>query len=471
MRRKNILLIISHDLGQHIGPYGVETVHTPALDRMAAEGVLFEKNFCTSPSCSPSRASIFSGRFPHSNGVMGLTHGNFMWQMKDVHLAQRLADQGYDTCVVGNWHENDRIDNVGYQTTVVDQVGALSLSDDVQQNEAQPTAQQVAERVGFYLEQQKDSEHPFFLYAGFFEPHRPYDFKGCTPDAEKGVWIPPYIPQDTPEQRAAAEEEFAAMQGCIRRMDDAVGQILQSLEKAGLKEDTLVLFTADHGIAMPRAKCTLYDPGLETPLILWGAGLPKGKRHDCMISNVDYLSTLMEWVGFPIPGNVQGRSFLSLLNCRAGMAESLPAAAGRSATIPALQTDYEPRTEIFGEKNYHREYDPIRCVRTERYKFIINFEVNIAYNVPSDIQKGAIYRTAMERYTPMRPVFELYDLENDPWEQNNLADDAELATVRADLQMRLLQWMKETDDPLLKGPIPSRFTTELLKTLAGGCNE
>lgn len=440
--RRNVLFILAHDLGRHIGPYGVGTVHTPNLNRMAAEGTLFENNFCVSPGCSPSRAGIMTGRYPHSNGVMGLTHSDFLWRFNadETHLAQRFQDQGYDTCLVGNWHENNRIDNVGYQTVVARKDDAFSLSADTNDNAWVTTAADSVERADFYLSHMKDSDRPFFLYTGFFEPHRPFDFNDVPPDTEKGVWIPPYIPQETEEQKAAATEEFAAMQGAIRSLDDALGRLMHSLEQYGLKEETLVVFTVDHGIAMPRAKCSLYDPGIETPLILWGGGVAGNVRHKELVSNIDYFPTLLEWIGAPVPENVQGRSLLPLLEGGA----------------------YQPRTEIFAEKTYHRDYDPIRCIRTEKYKYIINFELNTLYDAPADIQKGAIFRTSVERYMPERPRYELYDLETDPWEQQNLAGRAELAAVEADLKARLVRWMKETSDPLLNGPVQSIYNREML---------
>jgi len=445
MKRKNILLIIAHDLGRHIGPYGVKTVQTPNLDRMAAQGTLFENNFCTSPGCSPSRAAIFTGRYPHSNGVMGLTHADFLWRFNEgeKHLAQLLKENGYDTCLLGNWHENNRIDNVGYQTTVVRNGVSLELFSDVNKNETHPDALDLAERAGFYLEQMKGSDKPFFLYAGIFEPHRPFHFKGCEPDTEKGCWIPPYIPQETPAQRAAAEEEFGAMQGCIKRMDEAIGSLLDSLEKNGLRESTLVLFTSDHGVAMPRAKCSLYDPGIETPLMLWGGGVAENTRHGQLISNVDYFPTLLDWAGLDVPENVQGRSFFQCLE----------------------EGTYEPRTEIFAEKTYHRDYDPIRCVRTERYKYILNFELNVAYDAPSDIQQGSIYRTSVEKYMPLRPRVELYDLESDPREQSNLAGRDAHAGIEKALRTKLIDWMKVSGDPLLNGPVQSIYNQEILREL------
>lgn len=448
MKRKNVLLIISHDLGQHIGPYGVETVQTPNLDRMAVEGTLFERNYCTSPGCSPSRAAIMTGRYPHSNGVMGLTHNDFLWRFNEdeKHLAQAFSENGYDSCLVGNWHENNRIDNVGYTTTVARDGDSFSLSSNLDDNTWVTAGSDSAQRADYYLSQQKDADKPFFLYVGFFEPHRPFDFDNCKPDSSKGVWVPPYIPQDTPERKAAAEEEFAEVQGTIQKLDNAIGTIMESLERNGLKDDTLLVFTGDHGLAMPRAKCSLYNPGVETPLILWGGGMEAGVRRTELISNVDYYPTLMEYAGLPIPENVQGHSFFQCLENKEG---------GGSAS-------YEPNQAIFAEKTFHREYDPIRSVRTEKYKYIINFELNVEYEAPSDIQKGAIYRTSLECFMKERARYELYDLEADPWEQNNLAGQEDLAAVEADLKAQLVGWMKETNDPLLNGPVQSIYNREVL---------
>jgi N-sulfoglucosamine sulfohydrolase len=245
------------------------------------------------------------------------------------------------------------------------------------------------------------------------------------------VTVPPYIPDS-----AAAREEFAAFQGAIAAADRAVGRILTALDEAGLTDQTVIVFTTDHGIAMPRAKCTLYDPGLETALLIrWPAGgMGGGRVESALLSNIDLLPTLLELTGTPIPPAMQGRSYLSLLR-------------GES---------YQPRNELFAEKTFHSYADPMRAIRNERYKYIRNFEAAFLVEVPGDIQQGAIFRADPSHYVgATHPPVELYHLETDPLEQTNLAGNPALAEIEREHDNRLWQWMEATDDPLLTGPVPS----------------
>jgi arylsulfatase A-like enzyme len=219
-------------------------------------------------------------------------------------------------------------------------------------------------------------------------------------------------------------------------MDAAAGSVLAALDKAGRAEQAIVVFTTDHGLAMPRAKCTLYDPGLEVALIVrWpGGGFDGGPARSELVSNIDVLPTLLEAAGAPLPAGLQGRSFMSLLRGDA----------------------YEPRKSIFAEKTFHSYYDPMRCVRTERYKFIRNFETAFAVEIPGDIQQGAIFRADPFRYSTDRTdMVELYDLERDPAEIHNLAGAPGVEAVEKQLSEELWRWMRETGDPLLDGPISS----------------
>jgi arylsulfatase A-like enzyme len=249
---------------------------------------------------------------------------------------------------------------------------------------------------------------PLYLEVNFFEPHRPFDFGGVAPDRERGVQVPPWLPDNE-----AAREELAGLQGAIRKGDQAVERILAALSRAGLAENTLVVFTTDHGIAFPRAKTTLHDAGIETALLMrWPAGgVAGGRVVEELISNVDLLPTLLEAAGVAVPENVQGRSFLPL----------------------PLGRDYTPRTAIFAEKTYHELYDPQRCIRTRRHKLIHHFEVASRAYASTDITNGPTYKTMVNELAEERSMLELYDLQNDPAEQRNLAHDPSQAGLLAEL--------------------------------------
>ena len=194
---------------------------------------------------------------------------------------------------------------------------------------------------------------------------------------------------------------------------------------------------------MPRAKCTLYDPGLEVALILrWPGGEVRQGEASALVSNIDVLPTLLEAAGASLSTGLSGRSLMPVL---------------RGETV-------EHRDAIFAEKTFHSYYDPMRCVRTRRHKYIRNFESAFAIEVPGDIQAGATFRANPSLYSKDRPsVVELYDLESDPLEQRNLAGAPNLRDVERELSARLWRWMRETDDPLLQGPVASpryRFAME-----------
>ncbi len=248
----NILVVTCHDLGRFLGCYGVPTVRTPHLDSLAADGVLFHRAFCTAPQCSSSRASLFTGRYPHSNGVMGLTHGDFSWDLhpRERHSGQVLHDAGYTTVVIGIHHESRSVDRRDIaERCGLDEVLPPGVGDLV--------SDQALARLARYA----DRERPFFMHLGYHEPHRvpapdEPDYMGfvgdyIAPDAEQGITVPPYL-RDEPPTR----QELAEIQGAVRYVDAAIGKVLAGLRAFGLEEDTLALVTTDHGLALPRAKCS-----------------------------------------------------------------------------------------------------------------------------------------------------------------------------------------------------------------------
>jgi N-sulfoglucosamine sulfohydrolase len=422
--RPHIVSITCHDLGQHLGCYGVQTVHTPNLDALAIDGVRFKNSFCVAPQCSPSRAALATGRYPHANSVMGLSHGGFGWELhpNERHVATLLSKHGYETHLFGLQHVTQHVKRLGFDRVHGEGVG-----------------RDVADQVVNFVHDLPSQRKPFYAEVNFFEPHRPYDRGGVKPDSSAGIFVPPYLPGGE-----AAREEMSSLQGAIRAIDTAVGSILNALDDSGLSDKTLTVFTADHGIAMPRAKCTLYDPGIEVALIMrWSdGGIGEGRVAPDLVSNVDVLPTLLEIAGVLVPEGVQGHSFLPLL----------------------WREPQEVRDAIFAEKTFHSYYDPMRCVRTERFKYIRNFEPSFLVEVPGDVQQGAIFRTHAERYSTDRSsLVELYDLQADPLERNNLATEAAFGEVNRVLEKHLWRWMEDTDDPLLHGPVASPAYRRALK--------
>lgn len=427
----NLILIDCHDLGRHLSCYGWSSVTSDHLDQLAADGVRFANSFCTAPQCSPSRAALYTGRYGHTNGMLGLAHDPFSWRLHpdEVYLARYLQDAGYHTAHVGVQHviENteDAVKSLGFDT-VLD--GYL--------------APEVAESAAAFIQQTPDQ--PFFLNIGFFEPHRDGEgvFKIAPPDDSKGVQLPPYIPETE-----AARQEFTELQGMIKQMDEGVGRILAALDAADLRDNTWVIFTTDHGLAMPRAKCTMYDPGIGVALLMHAPelGIVGGETISEMVSHVDLLPTVLDGLGLPLPEHLHGRSYWARLKGKA----------------------FTPRDAVFASKTFHTDYEPQRAIRTEGYKLIWNAEVDII-NVPADIMHSPIYPQMIDVLTVERWPFELYDLQSDPNETINLANDPAYATIRDELRERLLAWMQATDDPLLKGPVSSPYYARAMRQLTAG---
>jgi N-sulfoglucosamine sulfohydrolase len=361
--------------------------------------------------------------------VLGLAHAPFGWRLdpREKHVAHVLGERGYTTSLVGMQHliERGSAHELGY-TTVLPVAPAYEEAD-----AAIASLRELARH-----------ERPFYLEVGFEEPHRPYDFGGAQPDESRGVAVPGYLP-DAPESR----RDLAAFQGAIRQMDAGVGRILAALDDLGIAETTLVIFATDHGAAMPHAKCTLYDPGIEVAL-LWrspSGHASAGRVVDEMVSNVDVAPSLLEAIGAEVPSNTHGHSFWPLLTGR----------------------PYSPRSEVFAEKTFHTYYEPMRAVRTDRHKLIVNFEISTRVDVPADVRESPIYPLMLAELDGVRSPVELYDLEQDRWEQRNLAEESDYAAVQADLRQRLLEWMRSTDDPLLRGPVSSPFYGTALEWLRG----
>lgn len=411
--RPNILMIVCHDLGQHVGCYGAGLA-TPHLDALAGDGVAFTHYCCSAAQCSPSRGSIMTGRYPHQNGLIGLAHLGWELGGGEVTLPMYLGAAGYETHLIGQQHEHREAHRLGYQHL-----------------QHSGPARDCTDKLIAFLEAHaaRPADRPFFINSGWLEPHRPYFRDDVVREDPAGV-TPLYWLPDTPGLR----EDIAGLNALVYRVDESVGRLREALQRTGLAASTLLIFTTDHGTAMPRAKGTCYDPGLKTTLFMhWPGHIEGGVFRDELLSNCDLCPTLLDLVGMPPPATLDGRSFLPLLSGDA----------------------YTPREEIFCEMTWHDQYNPMRGVRTSRYKYIRNFGDRPLVFIPLDIwQECRDEEIKREFYRCRRPAEELYDLQTDPLEQHNLIDDPAHAAVAADLRGRVTDWMVATNDFLLYGDAP-----------------
>lgn len=405
----NVLLIITHDTGRHLGPFE-RGVATPNLARLAREGVVFERAFCAAPQCSPSRGSLMTGQMPHTHGLVGLEHLGF--RLHRAALARTLpavlTGAGYDTRLFGFQHEADDPHALGYRHVAGTPSGRSAG---------------VIPSVTAFLATRP--AQPFFASVGLAETHRPFEPSATSLD---DVMVPAYLP-DAPTTR----RDVADLNGAVRQADAAIGQILAALDAAGLADTTLVLYTPDHGIPFPRAKGTLFDPGIEIGVIGRGpGGFSGGRRIAGLVSNIDLYPTILRLCGVEPPAGTQGVDLAPLLN----------------GTAPAV------RDAVFAELTYHTAYDPMRGLRTARYKYIRSF-TDRPLTLPAHVDPGPTkdLLRAQGFFDRSRPREMLYDLERDPYEQTDLAADPAHAPILADLRLRLDRWMTETGDPLLQGDI------------------
>ena len=410
----NVVIVITHDTGRHLGAYG-RRVATPNLDRLAAEGVLFEQAFCTAPQCSPSRASLLTGLVPHRHGLIGLTHRGFRLHPDVLRrtLPRVLGEAGYSTHLFGFQHEAADPRELGYQQVV----GARPTGS------GPHLCRDVAPAAADFLA--GGPTEPFFAMVGFEETHRPFE-PTDTPLAD--VEVPSFLP-DTPVVR----RDVADLEGSVREADRAIGQLLAALDRSGLADRILFIYTTDHGIAFPGAKGTLFDPGIEVGLIARGpGGFGGGQRLPGLASNVDLLPTILEVCGLAPPADGDGTSLLPIVN-------------GGVRDV---------RQEVFAELTYHTTYDPMRAIRTERHKYVRSF-ADRPLHLPAHVDASPTKDLLRDRgfFEPRRPAEMLFDLAHDPLERTNIAGDPSSASVLDSLRDRLERWMRATGDPLLAGEV------------------
>jgi N-sulfoglucosamine sulfohydrolase len=428
-KARNVLLLIADDLGMQVGCYGDKVIRTRHIDALAKRGVRFTQAHAAVSSCSPSRATIYTGLHTHSNGQYGLAHGKHHQEtFENVRsLASLLRDAGYYTGIIGKIH------------VLPDSVYPFEarITDKLKGNRDVVAMAGAARR---FLKQR--GKRPFCLVMGYSDPHRAA--KGFANDLfardanevkydPKDIVVPYYLP-DQPEVRQDLAEYYQS----ISRLDRGVGLMIELLRELGELENTLIIFLSDNGPPFPGSKTTLYRPGVHLPLIISAPTQQhRGHTNDALVSWVDVLPTILDWARVKAPPRLQGRSLLPLLD--------LEHAKGWD--------------EVYCSHQFHEitMYYPMRAIITRRYKLIVNLAPQQDYPLASDLWGSPSWQGILRRGDKMmgqrsvasflhRLKEELYDLQSDPKELKNLAADPNHATVLSELRTKLRAWQRATGD-------------------------
>ncbi|QDT68379.1 Arylsulfatase [Planctomycetes bacterium MalM25] len=432
--RPNLVLIVADDVGwDDLGAYGHPTIRTPVLDKLAAEGVRFDNAYLTASSCSPSRASLLTGRYPHNTDAEQL---HWPLPAEQVTFSEKLREAGYWAGAAGKWHLGEEVkDRFDVVHESVWNVG--------EEPEDPPGT---ANWQTLLNERPKDK--PFFLWLASWDAHRPFEPNVIEqPYTKEDVRIPSYYPATE-----HYKEDFALYYDEITRLDTAIGDVVATLKRQGVLDNTLIVFVSDNGRPYARDKCTLYDGGVKTPLIAhWPARIQPAGTSRAIVSSVDVSATLLDAAGVAIPDTIQGRSFLGLLE--------EPADHFRDYAV--------------SERNWHDFEDHGRTVRTERFRYVRNTYNDLPATPSGDTvyhstwielqelhKRGALTEQQSRPFRTPRPAEELYDLETDPNEFNNLAADPGYADVLAEHRRLLADWTEATDDFVPTVRTPDEFNRE-----------
>ena len=408
---RNVVFIDCHDLGNWLGCYGYPFLDTPNIDALARSGARFTNAIAASPMCMPSRASIFTGVMPHEAGIVGQEPID----ENSTFLLHHFREAGYTTVLNQRAMVLNEPDVLGFEKVLESESRSL-----------------VESAVDFLRNGAPQPEKPFLLWTSFHETHRRWgaDYDAAIVDR---IELPAYMPESE-----VARKDLATFATQAAKLDSDVGKILHAVVEGGLEDNTVIVFNTDHGIALPRAKQTLYDSGLQCALIMKTPDIESpGQVHDRMVAMADLLPSVMEAAGMALPEALREKSFARLL---------------KGETV-------NTRVAVFGEYNWGRRsgrwfYQPVRSMRTERYKFIANYSRVPNFVVEGWLSRfGADYRSVESHFSKPKPTEELYDLAADPDELNNLADDSEFSKLRDELRNRLQDFLEATRDPILDGPV------------------
>jgi N-sulfoglucosamine sulfohydrolase len=458
--RPNIVLFVTDDQSPIAGCYGSPVIQTPHLDRLAKEGTRFTRAFATTASCSASRSVILTGLHNHANGQYGHTHDYHKFDTfagcAALSLPLQLKSLGYRTVHIGKLH--------------VAPESVYHFDRYLKGGNAHNTPAWVESCKPLFEEK---SEQPFFLCFWTTDPHRSGEVVSSAPEklkanrfgnppvgqsypgTEEVVYDPARLPvpaflPDTPECRRELAQYY---QSCTRT-DKALGALVAALKAAGQYENTMIVFTADHGMAFPGAKTTVYEAGLQVPFIVRMPGVKNGGAvNDAMISHVDITPSLLDAGGGYDPAKRGPKNLLAVPKLGQGgnPGPKFQRYHGRSWLGLLGSEQSEGWNEVAASHTFHeiQMYYPMRAVRDRRFKLIWNIASPLPYPFASDLWAASTWQAQFQkgREAPYgkrtvdsyihRPPFELYDLIGDPAESKNIAADPAYANQLETLKKRL----------------------------------
>ena len=446
----NVLLILSDDQSYpHVGCYGDKDIMTPNLDKFAAEGMRFDRAYVTCPQCVPSRASIFTGRSPvdidmsRFSAPLPRAIKTYPEALRAAGWFTGVAGRSYhmDGETGGNTPETQAVFRKYKLKTFPDRLDYVKVDNDQQGVISLPQLREFLDL--------KPTEKPFFLQLCSHDPHRPLNTKGPVKHDPAKLTLPAHYP-DTQLVR----EDFANYYDEIAHLDVFIGEAMAELEKRGLTSNTIVVFMGDNGASQFRGKGTLYEFGIHVPLIVrWPGKVQPGSSTAKLISGEDLAPTFLEAAGLPVPPEMTGKSFVKLLRGE----------------------PFDGRQFVFAERGAHGAnlpgnsavFDLGRVVVSKTHKLIYNALGELPY-WPVDFAGEGFWKELVQMhkagkleekidtlyFAPTRPMFELYDLEKDPNEFNNLAGNKDAARVERELKAAMQEWMILQRD-FLPLPVPA----------------
>jgi N-sulfoglucosamine sulfohydrolase len=443
----NILLITADDMNYNsVGVFGCPIGGTtPNLDKLAGQGVRFTNAHVNIAVCQPSRGAIMTGMYGHNSGVEGFEY----YKGNKPTMTERLRDAGYLTGMLGKVsHSVPKFDTEAEKFDMIKR----GLTGDNELGFGRDPQKYYEHAKSFFLRAKKENK-PFFLMANSHDPHRPFAGsddekqkfnnvleKGLIPNPSKifkaeEIEVPAFLP-DLPDIR----KEIAQYYSSVRRCDDTVGKILQALEESGLQDKTLVIYISDNGMAFPFSKTNCYLNSTKTPFIArWPGRIIPGVDSVHFISAIDFLPTFLEIAGITPPGDIDGVSFLPLLNQKP-------------------QKNREVVFTQFYETSAKERYE-MRAVQNKQHGYIFNPWSNGKTRFRNESQAGLTFMAMKEvasenkeiarrvNLFEFRVVEEFYDFRNDPDALHNLIDDPSYRQEISELRKELIKRMKDSNDP------------------------